>query len=150
MSDDQPTPAAGAHVLVVTQRLRIPLAEVQLSAVRAQGAGGQNVNKSATAIHLRFDIGASSLPPAVKARLRARGDQRISGDGVVVIKAQEHRSQEANRREALERLRALVASCASAPRKRKPTKPTAGSERKRLKKKTQRGRLKQLRNTVDD
>ena len=116
--------------------------EVEISAVRAQGAGGQNVNKVSSAIHLRFDVAASSLPEAVKARLLALSDRRLSEDGVVVIKAQRHRSQELNRRDALERLNALVARAAAVPPTRRPTRPTLASKRRRLEAKGARAEVK--------
>ena len=119
--------------------------EVEISAVRAQGAGGQNVNKVSSAIHLRFDIRASSLPDAHKERLLRLNDSRITGDGVLVIKAQSHRSQDMNRDEALQRLNELVRSVARPPRVRKPTKPSRSAKRKRLEAKTQRGQVKALR-----
>ena len=123
--------------------------EVQITAVRSAGAGGQNVNKVSSAIHLRFDVAASSLPGAVKARLLALRDQRITRDGVVVIKAQQHRSQEMNRAQALERLRELVAAAAVVPKTRRPTKPTRASRKRRLEGKSRRGRLKALRAKVN-
>ena len=129
-------------------RFNIPEAEVEMTAVRSAGAGGQNVNKVSSAIHLRFDVSASSLPGAVKARLLALKDQRITRDGVVVIKAQQHRSQDMNREEALCRLQELVDSVAVAPKTRRPTKPTRSSKRKRLENKVRRGRIKQLRGKV--
>ena len=116
--------------------------EVEISAVRAQGAGGQNVNKVSSAIHLRFDVAASSLSAAVKERLLASSDRRLSDEGVIVIKAQRHRSQELNRRDALERLNALVAKAAEVPLVRKPTRPTRASKRRRLEAKGQRSEVK--------
>jgi ribosome-associated protein len=129
---------------------RIDPAEVDFSAIRAQGAGGQNVNKVSSAVHLRFDIGASSLPAALKERLRALPDQRITDEGVVVIKAQEHRSLVQNRAEALERLQALVDEAAHVPKARRATKPTRASQRRRLEGKTRRGEVKSLRGRVGD
>jgi ribosome-associated protein len=125
--------------------LKISPDEVTFTAVRAQGAGGQNVNKVSSAIHLRFDVGASSLPDAVKARLLAQPDSRITVEGVIVIKAQEHRSQEMNRADAMERLQVMVDAAAKVPRVRRATRPTLASKKRRLEGKTQRGQIKALR-----
>ena len=122
--------------------------EIQFNAIRAQGAGGPNVNKVSNAVHLRYDIAASSLPDAVKARLLVLGDQRISGDGVVVIKAQDHRSLERNRQDAMARLRELIETAAHVPKARRATKPTKGSQRRRVEGKVQRGEVKALRGKV--
>jgi len=133
---------------VTTRRVAVDAAEVEFSAVRAQGAGGQNVNKVSSAAHLRFDVPASSLPEDVKARLLALPDQRITADGVIVIKAQDHRSLPMNRADALARLQAMVDAVAVPPKARKPTKPTRSSQRRRVDTKVQRGQIKAGRGKV--
>ncbi|MGL6110014.1 MAG: alternative ribosome rescue aminoacyl-tRNA hydrolase ArfB [Rubrivivax sp.] len=131
-----------AHLLALLR------AESEFSAIRAQGAGGQNVNKVSSAVHLRFDIGASSLPDGIKTRLLGLRDQRITDEGVVVIKAQAHRSQDMNRAEALQRLLDMVCSVALPPRVRRPTRPTFGSKQRRLEGKSQRAEVKAGRGKV--
>ena len=137
-------------MLFISNNVAIPENEIELSAVRAQGPGGQKVNKTSSAVHLRFDIMGSSLPDYYKTRLLALKDHHINKDGVVVIKAQQYRSQQKNREEALDRLQRLVQSVKNQPKRRVPTKPTPGSRQKRLDGKTRRSRLKQLRQKVTE
>jgi ribosome-associated protein len=136
-------------MLVISHQVTIPDAEIDIQAIRAQGAGGQNVNKVSSAIHLRFDIKASSLPDRYKQALLKLSDQRISSDGVIVIKSQNFRSQEKNREEALSRLQQLIKTAAIKPKIRKPTKPTKASKQRRMESKTKRGRLKGLRGKIE-
>ena len=136
--------------VATARKFEIPDTELDISAVRAQGAGGQNVNKVSSAIHLRFDVKASSLPEGIKERLIRLSDQRLTRDGVVVIKAQQYRSQEMNREEAIRRLHELVDSVAVLPKRRRPTKPTRSSQRKRIDSKVKRGQVKALRGRVTD
>ena len=136
-------------MLRISNHVTIPDTEIDIHAVRSQGAGGQHVNKVSTAIHLRFDIAASSLPVSYKAQLLLLKDHRISRDGVITIKAQQSRSQEQNREDALARLRELIQRATSPRKKRKATKPTRGSQQRRVEHKKKRGRLKALRGTID-
>ncbi len=136
-------------MLKIASQVSIPDNEIEVYAIRAQGAGGQNVNKVSTAVHLRFDINASSLPEFYKEKLLALNDQRISKEGVVVIKAQQYRTQEKNKEDACNRLQDLIKSVAIAHKKRRATKPTKGSKLKRLDSKTRLGQLKALRGRID-
>lgn len=124
--------------------------EVEFSAIRAQGVGGQNVNKVSSAVHLRFDINASSLPDQIKARLLALSDSRITQEGVLVLKAQQHRTQEMNRADALARLQEVIDSVSNPPKPRRATQPTYGSRQRRLESKSQRASIKSLRGKVDE
>jgi len=136
-------------MLQISNRVSLPAHEIELNGIRAQGAGGQNVNKTSSAIHLRFDIQASSLPDDYKTRLLSLRDQRISRDGIIVIKAQQYRTQEQNRDDALQRLVQLIRSVMVVQKTRKPTRPTKGSQRRRMDSKTRHGKTKSLRGKVD-
>lgn len=136
-------------MIFISNQVQLGDWEVEMSAVRAQGAGGQNVNKVSSAIHLRFDINASSLPPFYKERLLALRDSRITSDGVIVIKAQQYRTQEMNREDAINRLREMILAAAVVQKKRRPTRPTRSSQVKRVDGKVKRGQTKQLRGKVD-
>lgn len=137
-------------MLQISNTVSIPESEIEISAVRSQGAGGQNVNKVASAIHLRFDISASSLPDRYKERLLQLKDGRITKEGIIVIKAQEHRSQEQNREEALKRLQDLIKRAIFVPKPRKPTVPTRNSKQRRLDSKSKRSQIKTMRGKVEE
>jgi ribosome-associated protein len=136
-------------MFTVTSHIAIPDSEIDIHAMRSQGSGGQNVNKVSSAIHLQFDIAASSLPPFYKEELLKLKDHRISQEGVITIKAQQYRSQEQNREDALTRLSELIQSVAIPRKKRKPTKPTKGSKNRRIESKKKQGRLKALRGSIE-
>ncbi len=141
--------ASYSCMLRISPHVAIPDSEIEMHAVRSQGAGGQNVNKVSTAIHIQFDINASSLPLFYKEQLLKLRDHRISEDGVITIKAQQHRTQERNREDALERLRALIQSAVIPRRKRRPTAPTKSSQERRIERKKRQGRLKTLRKALE-
>ena len=137
-------------MLEISQNVSIPDNEIEISAIRAQGSGGQNVNKVSSAIHLRFDIKPSSLPDFYKQRLLALRDKRITKDGVIIIKAQKYRTQEKNRDDALERLREIIKNVTTVQKTRRPTKPSRASQKRRMDSKTQRSKIKKLRGCVSE
>lgn len=136
-------------LLEITPNIQLSDWEIEFQAIRAQGSGGQNVNKVSSAVHLRFDVQSSSLPPFYKERLLLRSDQRITQDGVIVIKAQSYRTLELNKEDALKRLKELILDAVKPVKPRRATKPTRGSQRRRVDKKTQRGKTKALRGKVE-
>ena len=139
-----------SDTIYINEQVSIPLEEITFDAIRAQGSGGQNVNKVSSAVHLRFDVDASSLPETYKARLREAGDRRISNAGIIVIKAQRYRSQDKNRKEGLERLVDLIRTHTAVAKKRTPTRPSKTSKRRRVDDKRNRGRLKTMRSRDTD